>query len=331
MRWCVILRESLGNYPSHKTRGQKMTSQEIQQRYQETVAKFTAVKTPQVVIPQAVAPSIRTFSSTSNRLSQYLDDNAIRRYAPSVFAERPWHETSDEYRFLPTIKVINALRDNGYNVFKAMQSRTRIEGKGEFTKHILRLRHNDYMSPDNVGDEIPELVLINSHDRSSAYRLMLGIFRLVCSNGMIVASAKIEDLSVRHIGGGRNMLKDVIDVSCDVIAEAPKVLNQINKFKAIELSNDEQKAFASASLELLDTSIDLKPETLLTVRRSADRGNSLWTTSNIIQENLVKGGIRGTNTKGRYMRTRSIKCVQKDVNINKALWKLTEELAKIKS
>jgi hypothetical protein len=324
-----------------------MTSLQIEENYRAAVARFQSV-TPREIVPgitavmditpvQRIITPVRTMPYIrSNRMDRALDDNEIRRYAPSVFAERPWSETSDEYRFLPTINVINALRDNGYNVVKAMQSRSRIEGKGEFTKHILRLRQNQYMSPSNVGDEIPELVLINSHDRTSSYKLMLGIFRLVCTNGMIVASSKIDELSVRHIGGARNLLKQVIDVSCRVIDEAPKVLNQINRFKAISLSPDEQRAFASSSIELLDSAINIKPESLLMARRYDDRGdgsgiNNLWKTSNIIQENLIKGGIRGVNSKNRFMRTREVKCVAKNVNINKALWKLTEELAKIKS
>ena len=63
-----------------------------------------------------------------------LEDHDIRQEAPSVFADQPWSETSENYRFLPTISVINAMRDSGFNVVKATQSRCRIEGKGDFTK-----------------------------------------------------------------------------------------------------------------------------------------------------------------------------------------------------
>src|ERR1039457_5289168 len=141
-----------------------------------------------------------------------LEDQDIRRTASSVFADQAWQETSPSYRFLPTISVVNALRDSGYNVVKATQSACRIEGKGEFTKHMLRLRHSSHMNPLNIGDEVPEIVLVNSHDRTSAFKLMLGIFRLVCSNGMVVASEKIESLSVRHTGSD-NLLNQIIDVT----------------------------------------------------------------------------------------------------------------------
>jgi Domain of unknown function (DUF932) len=31
---------------------------------------------------------------------------------------------------------------------------------------------------------------VNSHDRSSAYQLHCGLFRLVCTNGMVVSAIK---------------------------------------------------------------------------------------------------------------------------------------------
>ena len=271
----------------------------------------------------------------SMRTTIALEDHDIRRVAPSIFADQPWAETSQNYRFLPTISVINALRDSGFNVVKATQSRCRIEGKGDFTKHMIRLRHTSNMNSLNIGDEVPEIVLVNSHDRSSAFKLMLGIFRLVCSNGMVVASQKIESLSVRH-SGSDNLLREVIDVSAEVVKEAPKAFEQINHLKSIILSPDEQIAFAKGAKELITTSIDVKPEKLLSVRRYNDYPNrdgsrDTWKTFNIVQENIIRGGIRGTNAKNRTMRTRAVSSVQNDININKALWILAEELGRLKT
>ncbi len=264
-----------------------------------------------------------------------LNDQDIRKTAPSIFASQPWAETSQNYRFLPTISVVNALRDSGFNVVKATQSRCRIEGKGEFTKHMIRLRHSTYMNPLNIGDEVPEIVLVNSHDRSSAFKFMLGIFRLVCSNGMVVASEKIESLSVRHTGSS-NLLNEIIDVTAEIVNEAPKAIEQINRFKSIPLTPDEQLAFAVGARELMTTSINIEPASLLQVRRYNDYGSKdgsrdIWKTSNVIQENMIRGGVCGVNANNRLMRTREVKSVQGDININKALWKLTEELARLKT
>lgn len=274
-----------------------------------------------------IAPMVQT--RAFNRVRVYSDDD-MQRITPSVFANRPWDETSVNYRFLPTIKIINTFRDMGYNVTMAGQSRTRIQGKREFVKHMIRLRHNDFMSPINVGDEIPEIVLVNAHSGASAYKLMLGFFRLVCSNGMIVASSTIDSLSVRHTGS-HNLLDDVIDVSARVIDEAPKAIAQIARFKSIELSPAEQAAFAVSAIEALPTTMEIEPSRILAVRRYDDKGDNLWKVSNRVQENLIKGGIYGRTEGSTFRRTREVKSINSNVSINKAIWRLTEEMAKLKS
>ena len=265
--------------------------------------------------------------------TKVLSNEEILKVAPSVFAENPNQKVSDKYRFLPTIKVVDALRDMGYGVVRAEQSRSLQPGQREFARHMLRFRHASNMQIANVGDEIPELVLTNSHNGLTTYNLMLGIFRLACSNGMIVMSDQLESLRIRHTGS-KDLLQNVIDVTGRIIEEAPKAIEQIHRFKQIVLTPDEQLAFGSAAREIYPSSIALEPREMLWSHRSADgnssQDRSLWQTSNSIQENMIRGGMSGRTTKGGRTSTRAIKSVQNDIDINKALWKLTEELAKIK-
>jgi len=72
---------------------------------------------------------------------QALTLEQVRRAAPSVFAEMPWAGTSAKYRFFPTVHVVEGLMQQGFLPVRAQQSRTRIEGKGDFTKHLLRFRY----------------------------------------------------------------------------------------------------------------------------------------------------------------------------------------------
>ena len=71
------------------------------------------------------------------------------------------------------------------------QSRSRVEGKADFAKHMIRLRHAAQV---NAKGEANEIILINSHDGASSYQMLAGMFRFVCCNGMaclcwIVAAA----------------------------------------------------------------------------------------------------------------------------------------------
>lgn len=265
-----------------------------------------------------------------------MTNEQLMRYAPSIFAEKPFHTMSEKYRFVPTIKVLDAMRDNGFQPVKASQSRTRIEGKGDFTKHMIRFRHNDFMNGSNVGDELPEIVLVNSHDGSSAYQLMAGIFRLVCSNGMVVQSSDMSSISVRH-SGKDDAAQQVIDASFEIIDQTPKVFSRIADYKQIELSVAKQEAFAKAALEIKskEAAETFSTSSVLQARRTADVGEhngnrDLWRTMNVIQENIIHGGFRGRSVNTRRRTTaKAVNSVNEDVRINRALWRLTDEMAKL--
>jgi hypothetical protein len=269
------------------------------------------------------------------QINRVLSNEDIFRVAPSVMATQPWKDVSSKYTFIPTIGIVDALRNEGFMPVSAAQSSTRIEGKKEFTKHMLRFRRAEDLVTKGreVGTEIPELVLVNSHDRSSGYQLSAGLFRLVCRNGMVVKSSTLGDISVRHSG---DIAHDVIEGSYTIIDEMPKVLEQVDQFKGIALRPEQQLAFASAALELRyphdedqASRSPIIPEQLLNVRRYDDRANDLWTTFNRVQENFMRGGLRGIGTTGRRLRTRKIASINEDLRLNKSLWMLTEKMAEL--
>lgn len=264
-------------------------------------------------------------------MNQALTNDQLRCVAPSIFATQPWEKVSSKYAFIPTIQVVDALRGEGFLPVKAMQSKARIEGKGDFTKHLIRFRRQQDLGMKH-GTELPEIVLVNSHDRSSSYQLSAGIFRLVCSNGMVVKSSNFGDIKVQHSG---NIVDRVIEGSYSIINDMPKVIEQMETMKTVVLPFSHQMAFAKAALELRyptdeagNSKSPITADQLLRVRRHGDADGTLWTTFNRVQENFIKGGLRGTGTTGKRTTTRKINSVTEDIRLNKALWMLAEELGK---
>ena len=270
-----------------------------------------------------------TFAAhTSTTLPGVLTPDQIRRAAPSVYAETPWDGMSDRYGFVPTSAVLATLAGEGFHPVRAMQSRSRIPGKSAFTRHMIRFRHTDYLRPFAVlGAEIPEIVLTNSHDGTSAYQLAAGIFRLICTNGMVVQSRDFGTVSVRHSGSDEFGNK-IIDATYEVLGTTALTMDRIEQWKSITMSPPQRLALADAATELRPNGV--RPDMLLHPKRAGDNAADLWTTVNVIQENFIRGGVIGRNVDtGRRFRTRPVNSVGEDMRINRGLWTLAESAATI--
>jgi Domain of unknown function (DUF932) len=255
-----------------------------------------------------------------NMASRILSDESLLRMVPSAFATEAHGSRSDRYAFVPTSAVIAALRKEGFEPVDATQSAARTLEKIGFTKHMIKFARPS-AALAKVGDTVPQVCLVNSHDGSSVYELMSGLYRLACSNGLIVSDGQFESVSIRHTG---NVVGEVIEGSFRVIENAMKAGEVAAEWKAI--------AFATAAMALRfgGEKQPFYPERLLNVKREEDRGQDLWTAFNRVQENLLGGGQRGRNANGRRQTVRAIKGIDGNVGLNKALWTLTEQMAKLK-
>lgn len=267
-----------------------------------------------------------------------LTIDQIAQYAPSAVATQPHGSRSDRYAFIPTLEVIQGMERAGFLPFAASQSRTRDISRKEFTKHMLRFR-NMGSRAENVGDIIPEIVLVNSHDGSSVYKLLAGIMRLVCGNGMVVAESTVASVSIRHTG---DVVKDVVDASNALVEHSGKVFSRIADWQKLLLSREEQLALAASAHTLRfgdaegKTHTPITPAQLLYTRRPADSGTDLWKTFNRIQENVIRGGLSArdvdqeTGRIGRRSTMRAVKGIDQDVKLNRALWQLAERMSELK-
>jgi hypothetical protein len=76
-------------------------------------------------------------------------------------------------------------------------------------------------------------VLLNSHDGTSAYRVMSGVFRLVCLNGMIVADRKGAEVHVPHKG---DVVRQVVEGSYAVLDDARRALDAAEAWRSVSLT-----------------------------------------------------------------------------------------------
>lgn len=255
-----------------------------------------------------------------------MTDEQLCECAPSIFAQAKHSSRSNKYTYIPTIEIVNGLRKEGFEPFLATQSRARKESKRNFTKHMIRLRHSNQFA----DKEACEIVLINSHDGTSSYQMMCGIFRFVCQNGMVLGDT-VEDIRIPHRG---DIVRDVIDAAYSIVDDFDTAKESIGNFKSTQLSLPETQAFASAALTLKYDDVENAPissDQVLSARRQIDEGEDLWTTFNRVQENILRGGQRGRSANGRRVKTRPVTSIDNNIRLNKALWVLANEMAALKN
>lgn len=241
---------------------------------------------------------------------------------PSIYATHPSAKVSERYGFIPTSAIVQALESAGFLPVTARAARASAE-RAAFAKHLIRFRHRDHLTTQ-VGDWLPEVVLVNSHDGSSSYRVMAGVFRLVCLNGLVIGNS-VSEARVRHT---KNAPDEIVDASFRVIASLPGIAESVQTMRSQRLEPFEREAFATAALTLrYPDDSPIRSSQLLSTRRVVDNAPDLWTTFNVVQENLLRGGQRRVNSRRR---TRGISSVGEDVRLNRALWTLAEELNKFK-
>ncbi len=268
-----------------------------------------------------------------------MSEEELHKVAPSIFATVAHESRSDRFQPIPTIEILRALQAEGFMPVGARQSGTRDAGKADYTKHLIRLRRIDDGKVYNVGDTVCEILLKNANDGTSAYDLMAGLFRVRCQNSLVAQTSTIDSVKVRHSG---DVGAKVIEGTYRVLQEAENTLAAPQDWSTVKLNPAEQLAFAESahivrfgSTEDGEASTPIQPKQLLIPRRYDDKANDLWTVFNIVQENAIRGGLRGPfrdpeGNRIRRVRTRAVTGIDQDIKLNKALWLLTQTMAELK-
>lgn len=295
-----------------------------------------------------------------------MNHELLEMFAPAALATKASEKVSDKltkdgkphYTFLPTYRIVDDLHTMGWNLIDGSQQRSH-KSDPNAVKHMLRFRHDDYR-PSVVGDTIPEIVIVNSHDCSSAFKFYLGLFRLVCQNGMIVKSSDLMDLRVPHRFYTFEIVSEMVTA---IVKKAPSTLNKIEQFKQKNLTQEDRLLLAKYSLaarfseyQIMDENgiwtgninadqlqKEINLEKFMEPIRKEDEGKTLWNTFNLVQEKVMKGGFVRHSEKneiysqkraeaGKIIRqegrtVRPLTNIGKTIQVNQDMWSFAEAMA----
>ena len=263
---------------------------------------------------------------------QPLEDNEIKYLAPVAFkSEMTTQEIanlglSDHYSFVPTMNVVRDLQTMGWDCVDAKQVKARKKSTNGYQKHMLTFEHPKY-KVEGV-EEYPQLLLTNSHDGGNAFQLSAGIFRLVCSNGLVIKTEDYGTQRLIHKGYSFEAVQEMVE---GFIATIDETMTRITAMKRTQLDKDQMTEFAKQAALLRFTSKSYNEENidkvvyideLLDATRKEDNGNAVWEVFNRVQERLVGGNYHYKGTKDKPRKARPIKNFQQSFEVNKKLSEL---------
>lgn len=254
----------------------------------------------------------------------------LKTLVPAAFSQTPAKHVSNRYRFLNTESVVDYAMEHGLVPVAARQSHTKINTP-EYGQHLVSLQPaNSIKSLLDVNDRVLRVGIYNSHNATSAIRILVQIYRCVCANQMTVTDSSFAALRVPHLGDPEQIKELIATNLATAIQRGKDTLANIERYTNIELDEDTQRGLASVAVAIRWPNVDLSDvdeqvkrrmriKVALQPRRHTDQANDAWTVYNRIQENIVKG-----RHKRWFM---GIKSVKGDIDFNQQFWKQLEALA----
>jgi len=265
--------------------------------------------------------------------TEFLTDEQIKAVCPVAFSESASTEVSKHYTHIPTNRVIDDMRELGWGVIQAQQVAARKNATKGYQKHMIVFRHPDLIVEGKDGDNVwPQIIMTNSHDGKNAFSFQAGMYRFVCSNGLVIADQEFGKMRIRHMGYDFDTLRETIN---EMVEKLPLTVESMNKFKNTELSEPQKYDLARKALETrlkvqkdqkVDQVYKIDLDEFLKPVRKEDAGNDLWSVFNLVQEKVVEGDFEYISGV-RLRKARKIKNFKQDLDVNQKLFAVAKEFA----
>lgn len=266
----------------------------------------------------------------------YMSKEQLKDACPLAFVNQPTNpKVSGKYLFVNTETIVDDLDKLGWKPVQAAQRKSR--GNGTiFSKHMVAFQNPTIKITSKDGDDsFPRIIMTNSHDGMQAFKFSVGIYRLVCSNGLVVADEEFSDFKIKHKGYTFDELREVVN---QAVADLPNKVQVLNDMKSKILTQEQKNKLA---LDAMLVRAGIKPgsekakkfvyddetiEDILEPKRDEDKGNDLWKVFNVVQEKVTQGEFSAALKGAKVRKVRKIKSFEKDLKVNKELFQLATSL-----
>ncbi len=234
----------------------------------------------------------------------------------------PSPKLTGKYMFIDSRRVAEDMRDLGYEVSDFRKPNTRT-ANGAYGLHEIEFRRPQdlRLSPT----EAPRVIFMNSYDGTRKAQFLSGLIRFACSNGLVIGD-HIQQHKFLHVGNYEEQLVEQLKVAGE---NAIKAFDKIEAYRDLRINEEIALEMATEALQLRYGGEDtpaLDPMLLLQPRRREDLGMDLYTRWNVLQENILRGGLPIID-EGSVRYTQPVRNIEKSNRLNQGLWTLMEQFA----
>lgn len=241
----------------------------------------------------------------------------LDRIAPKTY------NVSEKYVVIDSQKLVNELQKRGFELRSLM---ARANGRGV---HVIRMRAADSYTAPNGETLYPEIVLKNSYNGKSSFQIQMGIFRLVCSNGLTILDNSFGSYTarVRHFGNEATLADEITLQFVERLTSIWQVQERMAS-KVLTEKQAIQLAMKAAEARWQKEFTAQQAAALLKAARPEDEGMDAWRVYNRIQENVLNGGIE---IEGMKATPKALTAAKRHAKVNEAIFEAAYALVEPKS
>jgi len=272
---------------------------------------------------------------TNNELTLAYENNRVLKSHLELLTQNEGSTSTskDRYRPISTLKVVDFFARQGFNPVSMSKSNpTSPENRG-FEKHKVELAMPEGLNLKINGLK-PRLHIVNSYNAKNSLRFYLGVYRMVCSNGLVVGDGLFFN-RITHVGDVDAKLSRALNESQTAL---DLVATSIRNWEDFTLSPSQAEELARRLINIrLPKNTEFRRilindhtiKRALRVRRSADAEENFFTVFNRIQENLIERPIlkytvevTDKNTGSKSLKFQSLRSVRplSQVAMNAQIW-----------
>ena len=220
---------------------------------------------------------------------------------------------SNRYNVISTIDVVEQFQSYGFETTSVLSASART--KSGFQQHMVRMK-SDHKITAGLR---PEVIIHNSYDGTKALNIRVGLFRFVCSNGVIIGENLVPNFRIMH---SNNNWQELVNDFIDTYDEKYHLQQEwVQGLSDRQMGLDEAYHMAEQVLEFRHSDQRIKmdvvdPLELLIVKRKEDRGDSAWHRFNTIQENLVNGYFHKYDNEGTIRKAKIMTNIEELIRLN---------------